>query len=75
MPLNTYIIELKLDAPDENHEAMNQIVKQYARDMLSSAMLLSPGKQPQVIARSEDCFYDQTEIEVLDPSDNVHEPS
>lgn len=74
MPLLTYTIELKLDAPDENQEAMQLIVKQYARDMIASAMLLTTGKAPQAIARSEDAFYDQNEIELLDPSDNVHEP-
>lgn len=74
MPLITYCIELKLDAPDENHEAMQQIIKQYARDALASAMLLTTGKAPQAIARSEDAFYDQTEIELLEPSENVHEP-
>lgn len=75
MSLNTYTIELKLDAPEENHEAMQQIIKQYARDALASAMLLTTGKAPQVIARTEDAFYDQNEIDLLDPSDNVHGPS
>jgi hypothetical protein len=73
MPMQIYTIELKLDAPDEHHEAMTQIMKQYARDLLSSAMLLSPGKMPQVACRTSDAFYDTTEIEVLDPSDTIHQ--
>jgi hypothetical protein len=70
MGLQTYTIELKLDAPDEHQEAMTQIMKQYARDLLSSAMLLSPGNLPQVACRTSDAFYSTEEIEVLDPSDN-----
>jgi hypothetical protein len=71
MGLQTYQIEIKLDAPDEHHAAMTQIIKQYARDLLSSAMLLSPGKMPQVVCRAEDAFYSTEEIEILDPSDNT----
>jgi hypothetical protein len=70
--LQTYVIELKLYAPREHHEAMEQILKQYARDMLASAMLLSPDRQPMIAARTSDAFYDTNEIEILDPSDNIH---
>jgi len=73
MGLQTYTIELKLDAPDEHHETMTQIMKQYSRDLLSSAMLLSPGKLPQIACRTQDAFYSSEEIEVLDPSDNIHQ--
>jgi len=72
--LKTYTIELKLYAPAEHHEAMEQILKQYARDLLASAMLLSPDRQPMIAARSSDAFYDTNEIEVLDASENVHQP-
>jgi hypothetical protein len=75
MGLQTYTIELKLNAPDEHHEAMTQIFKQYARDMLSSAMLLSPDKLPQIACRTTDAFYSTEEIEVLEPSEYIHNPT
>ena len=68
MPIKKYTIELKVDATDEGHEAMTQITRQYARDLLSSAMLASPGKHPQIMCRSEDNFYTQEDIEVMDPT-------
>ena len=71
MPLQTYTIEMKFDAPDEHHEAMVQVVKQYARDLLSSAALLAAGNPVQVACRTQDAFYGTDEIEVLEPSDNT----
>jgi len=71
MTIQTYTIELKIDASEEAHEALTEIAKQYARDLLASAMILSGGKQPQIICRTQDSFYTQNEIEVLDPSDNA----
>lgn len=69
MPIHNYTIEIKFDAHEEAHAAMVEIIKQYARDLLASGMLLSGGKVPSIMARTEDNFYDQKEIEVLDPSD------
>lgn len=65
MALQTYTIEMKVDTSDEGHEAMTELVRQYARDMLSSAMLLSPGKSPQIACRASDAFYDTREIEAM----------
>lgn len=64
----TYTIELKVDTSAEGHEAMTQLIQQYARDLLTSAMLVAPGKSPMVAARASDAFYDQREIELLDPN-------
>lgn len=69
MSIQVYTIEFKLDVPEENHEAMLQISKQFARDLLSAATLISPDKPPMVIMRTEDSFYDHKEIELLEPSD------
>lgn len=70
---HTFTIELKLNLDDgetERQEAMLMVVKQTARDLLSSATLLNTGKrQPGIICFTEDGFMDQKEIEVLDPSD------
>lgn len=71
MGLQTYTIEMKFDAPDQHHEAMVQVVKQCARDLLSSATLLAAGNPVQVACRTQDAFYSSAEIEVLDPSDNT----
>jgi hypothetical protein len=72
MTIQTYKIELKLDTPsDEAHEALCQIIKQYARDLQATSMLLSGRSQPQVIAQATDSFYTTQEIELLEPSEHV----
>lgn len=69
MALQTYQIELKMDVGDEQHAAMSQTIKQVARDLLAVGMLLSGGKQPQIMCRSTDAFYDEQEINALDPNE------
>lgn len=71
MTIQTYKIELKLDATDEAHEALCAVIKQYARDLQATAMLLTGKGAPQVIAQATDSFYTTQEIELLDPSDHV----
>lgn len=70
MPVQTYTIELRIDTSEQGHEAMLTIAKQYARDLLSSSMLVSndPQRIPSVIMRTQDSFYNTDEIEVLAPS-------
>lgn len=68
MAMQTLTIELKVDVQPEAQEAMTQIIKQTARDLLASASLVS-AKQPMVIARTTDAFYSTEEIEILDPSE------
>lgn len=68
MSIQTFTIELKLDADPDRLEALEMLIKQAARDLLASSMLLSQNKQPQVICRTQDAFYDQREIELLEPS-------
>jgi hypothetical protein len=62
MELQTYTIELKLRATEEGHAAMTEIIKHYAREVVSSAMLLSGDKAPQIMARTTDAFYSSSEI-------------
>ena len=50
---------------DERHEAMVQIMVQFARDWMAASMLLSQGKNPQLICRTTDAFYDEREIDAL----------
>lgn len=75
MTLQTYTIELKVNVDDRRHEALTAVVAQYARDILATGMLLSDGKGALVSARSTDAFYDQSEIELLEPSDRVIDPT
>lgn len=65
MSIQTYTIEMKIDCDDERHEAMVAIMVQTARDWLSSSMLLSQGKNPQLMCRTTDAFYDEKEIDAL----------
>lgn len=76
MSLQTYTIELKVDATDEGHAAMTEVMKQYTRDLLASAMLLSlQGKHPLVACRTQDNFYETKEIEAIEPSEYIFNPA
>ena len=71
----TYRIELKINfAEDENHNVMLTIAKQYARDLLGSAMLLQDKTKPGVVLFAEDSFFNMDEIDLLDESNNIHTP-
>ena len=75
MGQKTYRIELKINfAEDENHNVMLTIAKQYARDLLGSAMLLQDKTKPGVVLFAEDSFFNMDEIDLLDESNNIHIP-
>ena len=75
MGQKTYRIELKINfAEDENHSVMLTIAKQYARDLLGSAMLLQEKTKPGVVLFAEDSFFNMDEIDLLDESNNIHTP-
>ena len=75
MGQKTYRIELKINfAEDENHSVMLTIAKQYARDLLGSAMLLQDKTKPGVVLFAEDSFFNMDEIDLLDESNNIHTP-
>ena len=65
MSIQTYTVEMKIDCDDAHHEAMVQVMTQVARDWLAASMLLSQGKNPQLICRTQDAFYDEKEIDAL----------
>jgi hypothetical protein len=75
MTVQTYTIELKMNVDDTKHEAMTQVMAQYARDFLATAMLLADGRGAMIAARSTDSFYDTKEIETLIPSDTIVDPN
>lgn len=73
MAMKTYRIELKMDFNDSsNHEIMLGIAKQYARDLLASAMLLQDGRKPAVALMTDDSFVGPEQIDLMDQSENVH---
>lgn len=73
MSRRTYRIELKIDfADDSNHEHMMAIAKQYARDLLGSAMLLQDKTKPAVVLMGEDSFHNFDEVELLEESATLH---
>lgn len=75
MARRTFTIEIKLDIDEgiegnQAYEAMLMITKQYARDILASAVLINDGrKQPAIAMFTEDSFHTQSEIELLSPSE------
>jgi hypothetical protein len=73
MARKKYIIELKIDLTDEEgHAAMLAVAKQYARDLLGSAMMLSERQRPMVALMTDDSFIGQEEIDIMEPSENLH---
>ena len=66
MSIQTYTIEMKVDISEDAHSAFTDIMKQYARDWLSSATILSPHRPPMVICKTTDAFYNATEIGMMD---------
>ena len=76
MARKTYRIELKVDFDDDaRHEALLEVAKQYARDFLGSAMLLQDGRKPACVLATDDTFVGMEEIDILDASENLHEPA
>lgn len=75
MSRKTYRIELKMDFDDDTrHDILINLIRQYARDILGSAMLLQDGRKPAVAFFTDDTFTGMEELEILDPSENLHEP-
>ena len=74
MPRKTYRIELKADFDaDDTHGIMLGIAKQYARDLLASAMLLQDSRAPVVALITDDSFHGTDEIELLDEGAELHQ--
>ncbi len=75
MARKTYRLELKVDfADDSSHEIMLGIAKQYARDLMASAMLLQDKSKPVVALITDDSFHGTDEINIMEQSDEVHTP-
>jgi hypothetical protein len=75
MARKTYRIELKIDFNDDTrHDALMSVARQYARDLLGSAMLLQDGRKPACVLMTDDTFTGMEEIDILDPSENLHVP-
>ena len=73
MARKTYRIELKIDFNDDsNHEIILGIAKQYARDLLGSAMLLQDGRPPAVALMTDDTFVGSDEISILPEGGSLH---
>lgn len=75
MTRRTYRIELKIDFQDDDrHQYVGEIVRRYARDILSSTMLLQDGRKPLVAVQIEDSFIGSQEVDLMPESDNFHKP-
>ena len=75
MARKTYRIELKIDFNDDTrHDALMTVARQYARDLLGSAMLLQDGRKPACVLMTDDTFTGMEEIDLLEPSENLHVP-
>ena len=76
MTRKTYRIELKIDFDDDSrHDIIRGIVQQYARDVMSSAMLLADGRRPVVALGMDDAFVGPEEIALMDEGADFHLPN
>ena len=75
MTRRTYRIEVKVDFNDDDrHQYVAEISRRYARDILSSVMLLQDGRKPMVALQIEDSFIGSEEIDLMPESDTYHQP-
>jgi hypothetical protein len=68
--MKTYTIELRADfQDDEKHAVLLQAVRQSAREMLSTALLLKDKREPQISLQSGDMFERNSDLEIITAED------
>ena len=66
MTIETFTVDIKVDAGEAGHEAVLEVVKTHARALMAAAMMVCrPGSTPQIMVRTEDRFYDQKDIDIF----------
>lgn len=64
--MRTYLIELRADFVDgSKDELMLQAVRQSARDILTTAMLLKDKRDPQITLQTGDMFEKNSDLEII----------
>jgi hypothetical protein len=70
MAQKTYTIELKVNFTDDGkHDAMREALRDAARTILTSAMMLADRGKPQVALHSSDFFYGNEDFSLEDTDD------
>lgn len=68
--MKTYTIELRADFLDEEkHAILLEAVRQTARQVLSTAMLLKDKRDPQISLQAGDMFERNSDLEIITPED------
>lgn len=68
--MRTYTVELRADFVDEEkHDILLSAVREAARTMLATAMLLKDKRDPQIALQTGDMFQKNDDIMVFDESE------
>jgi hypothetical protein len=68
--MRTYTIELRADFVDaEKYDLLMTAVRQAAREVLTTAVMLQDKRPPQVSLQSGDMFERNKDLQVLTPED------
>jgi hypothetical protein len=68
--MRTYTIELRCDFQDEEkYELVLEIVREKAREMLTTAIMLKDKRDPQISFSSGDMFETDKDLTILTPED------
>jgi hypothetical protein len=71
MALRTYTIELRVDFDDaEKHDTMLTIIRDQAKQIITSARLISDKRQPDIAIETGDMFIGAQEIELFKPGED-----
>lgn len=64
--MKTYTIELRADfVDDEKHDILLEAVREAARTMLTTAMMLKDKRDPQIALQAGDMFEKNKDLEIL----------
>jgi len=68
--MRTYQIELRASFEDEEkYETLLEIVRQAAREMLATAMILKDKRDPQIALNTGDMFETNKDLSIVSPGE------
>lgn len=64
--MKTYTVELRADfVDDEKHDILLEAVREAARTMLTTAMMLKDKRDPQIALQAGDMFEKNSDLEIF----------
>lgn len=69
--MRTYTVELRADFVDEDkHDILLAAVREAARTMLATALLLKDKREPQIALQTGDMFQTNKDLDVMEGTDD-----